>query len=243
MRSPLATALLNPLNLAMPVLAVLAGLLAAWWLLPLGLVLWAIMVATIANDKSLRINYNMEARLGTLPSRFQDPYSKAVRAQMRVFNSLLNVGGENRRALEPVESAVEALVDKVYELCQQMTAPENYLSVSQGKNADLEGQRALLVLSIDKDMDPTIKQQKEAAIKELEGRIQKTKGLAAALEHVEAQLTSTTTLLETLPAEIMRLQVMGVAQIRQEVPVLLAKLKQESDQVQACEGEVAQQLA
>ena len=243
MRSPLATALLNPFNLAMPVLAVLAGLLAAWWLLPLGLVLWAIMVATIANDKSLRINYNMEARLGTLPSRFQDPYSKAVRAQMRVFNSLLNVGGENRRALEPVESAVEALVDKVYELCQQMTAPENYLSVSQGKNADLEGQRALLVLSIDKDMDPTIKQQKEAAIKELEGRIQKTKGLAAALEHVEAQLTSTTTLLETLPAEIMRLQVMGVAQIRQEVPVLLAKLKQESDQVQACEGEVAQQLA
>ena len=112
MRSPLTTALLNPFNLVMPVLAVLAGLLVAWWLFPLGLLLWVIMVATIANDKALRINYNMEARLGTLPSRFQDPYSKAVRAQMRIFNSLLNVGGENRRALEPLQGAVETLVEE-----------------------------------------------------------------------------------------------------------------------------------
>jgi hypothetical protein len=223
----------------MPVLSVLAGLLAAWWLLPLGLVLWAIMVATIANDKSLRINFNMEARLGTLPSRFQEPYSKAVRAQMRIFNSLLNTGGDNRRALAPVQSEIETLVDKIYELCQQMTAPENYLAVSQGKNADLEGQRALLVLSIDKDMDPTVKQQKEDAIKTLEGQIQKTKGIAAALERVEAQLTSTTTVMETLPAEMMRLQVMGAAQTRQEVPALLEKIKQEIEQLQTCGVEVA----
>ena len=91
MRSPLATALLNPLNLVMLVFSALAGLIAAWWLLPLGLLIWAAMVAAIANDKSIRINYNMEARLGTLSPRFQEPYAKAVKAQTRIFNSLISL--------------------------------------------------------------------------------------------------------------------------------------------------------
>jgi len=239
MRSPLATALLNPYNLIMPVLALFAGLLAALWLLPVGLLFWGIMVSTIANDKSLRINYNMEARRGTLSSRFQEPYAKAVRAQMRIFNSLLNAGGDNRRALEPVQSEIERLVEKIYALCQQMTAPENYLSVAKGKSADLEGERALLVLSIDKDMDPMVKKEKEEAIKTLDSRIQKTKGIGTALERVDAQLAGTITIMETLPAEIMRLQVMGPAQTRQEVPALLEKIRQEIGKLEACEAQVA----
>ncbi len=239
MRSPLTIALLNPLNLAMPVISILAGLLAAWWLFPLGLVIWAIMVATIANDKATRINYNMEARLGTLSTRFQEPYSKAVRAQMRIFNSLLNASGDNRRALEPVQSEIEKLVEKIYAICQQMTAPENYVQVSKGKAADLEGERALLVLSLDKNMDPAIKKQKEDAIQALDNRIQKTKTVAAALDHLDAQLDSTTTMMDSLPAEIMRLQVMGAAQTRQEVPNLLQKIRAEIEQLEAAEKEIA----
>jgi hypothetical protein len=239
MRSPLTTALLNPLNLAMPVISILAGLLAAWWLFPLGLVIWAIMVATIANDKATRINYNMEARQGALPARFREPYSKAVRAQMRIFNSLLNAAGENRRALEAVQDEVEKLVEKIYAVCQQMTAPENYVQVAKGKAADLEGERALLVLSMGKDMDPAIKKQKEDAIHALDGRIQKTKSMAAALDHLDAQLDSTTTMMDSLPAEIMRLQVMGPAQTRQEVPGLLQKIHAEIEQLEAAEKEIA----
>lgn len=240
MRSPLATAFLNPLNLLMPVLALLAGLGAAWWLFPLGLVLWIIMVATIANDKSIRINYNMEARQATLSSRFQEPYTKAVRAQMRIFNSLLGASGGNRHALEPVQDEIEKLVDKIYTVCQQMTAPENFLAVSKSKSADLEGERALLVLSIDKDMDPKVKSEKEEAVRALDDRIRKTKAIGTALDHVDAQLDSTVTVMEAMLADIMRLQVMGEAQMKQEVPAMLEKIRGEAAQLENVEKEIAQ---
>jgi hypothetical protein len=239
MRSPLTTALLNPLNLAMLFLSGLAGLLAAWWLFPLGLLVWAIMVAAIANDKSIRINYNMEARLGTLSPRFQEPYAKAVKAQARIFNSLLNATGDNTRTLEPVQDEIEKLVDKIYSVCQQMTVPENYAQVSKGKATDLEGERALLVLSLDKDMDAAIKKQKEDAIQSLESRIQKTKNVSAMLDRIQAQLGSVTTFMETMLSDIMRLQVMGAAQTRQEVPNILQKIRGEIEQLEAEEKEIA----
>lgn len=240
MRSPLTTALLNPLNIVILVFSGLAGLLAAWWLFPLGLVVWAVMVATIANDKSIRINYNMEARLGTLSSRFQEPYAKAVKAQMRIFNSLLSATGENRRALEPVQDEIEKLVDEIYTVCQKMTAPENFVQVAKGKAADLEGERALLVLSMDKDMDPAIKKQKEDAIKALESRIQKTKSVATILDRIQTELGSTTTFMESLLSDMMRLQVMGANQTRQEVPAILEKIRVEIAELETAEKEIAQ---
>jgi hypothetical protein len=238
MRSPLITALLNPLNIVTLVVSGLAGLIAAWWLFPLGLVVWAVMVATIANDKSIRINYNMEARLGTLSPRFQEPFAKAVKAQTRIFNSLLSASGDNRRALEPVQDEIEKLVNEIYAVCQKMTVPENYVQVSKSKAADLEGERALLVLSMDKDMDPAIKKQKEDAIKSLEDRIQKTKSVASVLDRIQAQLGSTTTFMESTLSDIMRLQVMGAEQTRQEVPNILQKIRGEIEQLENAEKEI-----
>lgn len=40
----MGSALLHPLNIIMFVLSIVAGLVAAWWLAPLGLLLWLIMV-------------------------------------------------------------------------------------------------------------------------------------------------------------------------------------------------------
>lgn len=239
MRSPLTTALFNPLNIVALLFSGLAGLLAAWWLLPIGLIIWGVMVATIANDKAIRINYNMEARLGTLSTRFQEPYSKAVKAQMRIFNSLLSASGPNRRALAPVQDEIEKLVDEIYIVCQKMTVPENFAQVAKSKNADLEGERALLVLSLNKDLDPAIHKQKEDAIKALEARIQQTKSISTVLERIQAGLGSTTTFMEALLADITRLQVMGTDQITREVPALLEKIRGEISELQEAEREIA----
>lgn len=239
MRSPLTTALLNPINIITLVFSGLAGLMAAWWLLPIGLIVWGVMVATIANDKAIRINYNMEARLGTLSSRFQEPYSKAVKAQMRIFNSLLSATAGNRRALAPVQDEVENLVGEIYTVCQKMTGPENYVQVSKGKLADLEGERALLVLSIDDKMDPAIKKQKEDAVKTLSGRIQKTKDISTIMERIQAELGSTTTFMESILSDIMRMQVLGTEQTTEEVPALLEKIRGEIKELEAAEKEIA----
>jgi hypothetical protein len=49
MRSPLSKALTDRMNLVMLGVAVAAGLLAAWWLLPIGLAVWLIMVIVTTN--------------------------------------------------------------------------------------------------------------------------------------------------------------------------------------------------
>ena len=48
MRSPWMSALIDRMNLATLGIAIAAGLLAAWWLLPVGLIVWAIMVIITA---------------------------------------------------------------------------------------------------------------------------------------------------------------------------------------------------
>jgi len=54
MQCPYLDALRHPLNLAVLVLAVAAGLFSAWWLFPVGLMVWGIMVVVHANDPALR---------------------------------------------------------------------------------------------------------------------------------------------------------------------------------------------
>jgi hypothetical protein len=239
MRTPLMTALSNPLNLAMLALSALAGLIAAWWLFPLGLALWAVMVLAIARDQSVIINYNMQARQASLSPRFQGLYAKVVRSQMRIFNSLLSASGRTRRAMEPVQGAVEELVNHVFTVCEQMTAPENYLKISKG-TTDLEGERALLVLGMKGISDPVVRKEKEDAVRSLEARMGENKNIAAMLDRVEAQLSGLVATMDGLLAEIVRLQAGGSARIEQEAPNLLQKMHQETDALKALETEAAQ---
>jgi hypothetical protein len=235
MRSPLATALTNPTSLAILGLSFLAGLLAAWWLFPLGLLIWGITILTISGDKALRINYNMQAGTQTLSPRFQAPYANVVKAQMRIFNLLASSGGRTRRHLEPVQAEIETLVNHAYILCQQMTAPENYVRISQ--NTDYEGQRALLVLSLAGVSDPAVRQEKEESIQNLEKRIQEIKDISAMVDRAEAQISGLAVTLDSLLAEIMSLQVRGSAQMEKEIPNLVQKIRQQTGQLQALENE------
>src|SRR5258708_4108597 len=86
-RSPWLTALINPLNLAMLALAVAAGLCSAWWLLPLGLLLWVVMVLGVARDPSLVISSTMDSR-APLAARFQAPFDRIERSHVSLFNPL-----------------------------------------------------------------------------------------------------------------------------------------------------------
>ena len=87
MRSPVITALAHPLNLAVLGLSLLAGLLAAWWLFPLGLVVWGAMVATVSRDARVQFSHRLQSR-EPLARRFQGYFDRVQRAQLRIFNSL-----------------------------------------------------------------------------------------------------------------------------------------------------------
>ncbi|MBN1438104.1 MAG: hypothetical protein JW929_01735 [Anaerolineales bacterium] len=238
MRSPWMTALFHSLNPAMLGLAVLAGLTAAWWLFPVGLILWLVMVARVATDRRIRMDYDMRARSGTLSARFQEQYSKVVRSQMRIFNSLMSASGRTKTALDPVQAEIELLTKRVYNLCRQMTGPENFLKVSK-MNTDLEGERALLKLGLETESDPLVKREKQEALQAVEDRIKKLKKVETLLNRVEAQLASMITTMDALLADIARLQALGGAQAAKEAPQIVRQIRAQSAQVEEFAKEAA----
>jgi hypothetical protein len=238
MRSPVSIAFFHPVNVAMFVSAVLAGLLAAWWLAPLGFLLWLVMVVRLANDPSVRLNFDMQERAGTLSMRFQAVYNNVVRSQTRIFNALLSASGGTKRALAPVQAAVGELTDQVYTLCQQMTAPENYVKVS--KNTDLAGQRALLTLSMDSIADAKVRREKQDALQALDDRMRKIKDTATLIDRAEAQFSGIAMMLDSMLADVIRLQALGSAQAEKDAPKLLQQIRSQIDQLNNFEKEAAQ---
>ena len=79
-RSPLLTALFHPVNLSMLALTAAAGLCAAWWLAPIGLLFWAIMVFVIARDPGLQMTFTRQSRQ-PLAQRFQIRFDRLDRAR------------------------------------------------------------------------------------------------------------------------------------------------------------------
>src|SRR5215831_17412371 len=105
-RSPWLTALINPVNLAMLALAVAAGLCAAWWLFPLGLLLWVVMVLAVARDPSLVISSTMESR-APLAARFQAPFDRIERSQVSLFNTLASADPRIRASFHQVQAETD----------------------------------------------------------------------------------------------------------------------------------------
>jgi prefoldin subunit 5 len=238
MRSPWMTALFHSLNPAMLALAVAAGLVAAWWLFPVGLVLWFVMVARVANDRRIRLDYDMNARSGTLSERWQELYAKVIRSQMRIFNSLMSASGRTKAALDPVQAELENLTDRVYSLCRQMTGPENFVKVSK-MNTDLDGERALIKLSLETAADPLVKREKEEALRALDDRIAKLKKVSTLLDRVEAQLSSMAVTMDAILADIARLQALGGAQAQKEAPQIVRQIRAQCEQVEEFAKEAA----
>src|SRR5258708_5229399 len=142
MRSPILTALLNPLNLAALALSVAAGLCAAWWLFPIGLLMWALMVFVVASDQRLRLEYTQQT-WAPLAQRFQPGFDKLTRAQASIYNSISDFSPRLKGALEPVNEEINKPVERTHGVCNKMTSLENYRSV-QVFNGNLQAQTVQL---------------------------------------------------------------------------------------------------
>ena len=235
MRSPILTALLHPLNLMMLALSVLAGLISAWWLFPLGLLFWLIMVILVARDPSLRISHQLQQR-EALAQRFQRYFDRIERSQVGVFNSLASAPSRTRRALQPVQAEVNVLVDRAYALCKRMTVLENYRVVSQSR-ADMQLDLQQIETKIQEAQDAMVKQEYEESRRARQERLAKLETVSTYLDRIEAQLMSLTNEMDGVVTEVVRLQAIGPQDAARLVPPLVAKIREESDQLRQFEKE------
>jgi hypothetical protein len=224
MSSPFVTALFDPLNLMILVVAAAAGLIAAWWLFPLGLLFWLLMVILLARDPGFRLAHT-SANRAPLASRYQINFNQIKQAQVGLFNAVSTFNTSTRPQLQSVLNTVNDLVGEVYNLCQRMSALENFRIVSTS-NSNLENEMDQLTDRVKKASDAGIKSQYQDALDAMHQRVAKLQEASARLDRVDAELASLRSELNTEITEILQLQSLPVEQVSSEIPKIILRLEE-----------------
>jgi len=222
-RSPFLTALFNPVNLSMLALIAAAGLCAAWWLAPVGLLVWLAMFAVIYNDPALRLNNTVASR-ATLPQRLQDPFERVEKAQIALFNALGSSSPEARHTLHPVQSAADRVVDQAYRLGVRLSNLQNHLIVAHAGQDPQTGLDALKQ-KLSNASDPAVKQELEASIHAQQEQIDSLGAMAGTLDRFVALLTGIAGALENVVTECVRLAALDRKGMRASLPEVLNSIR------------------
>lgn len=235
-RPPLLTAILNPLNLSMLALTVAAGLCSAWWLAPLGLSLWLVMVIVIARDPGVQITFARQAR-EPLAQRYQTRFDRLDRARISIFNALQNVNPSFRRAIQPLQSLLDDLVEHAYGLSLQMTALENNFVVQRLSNNfddDISGIGKKLAETI----EPASQREFKATLASLQARKAQLENVGTLLDRFEAQLTGTNNAVDSVVTGVVSLKGRSDSNVAEKVPALLRVLQAEQDELKEFDAEL-----
>src|SRR5258706_2948422 len=235
-RSAFLTSLLDPLNLAMLALTVAAGLCSAWWLAPVGFLFWLIMVTIIARDPGLQMTFTRQSRQ-PLAQRYQNRFDKLDRARFSIFNSLQGVSPAFRISVEPVETALNDLVEHAYQLSLRMTALDNNYSVQQMSNSSNDD-IAKMQKNIANTTDTTSRKEYEETLKSLQTRQIQLKNVSTILERFEAQLTGTNNAVDSVVTGVISLKGRSPKAVDEKIPSLLKVVETEQSEFQQFDTEL-----
>ncbi len=235
-RSTFFYALFHPVNLAVLALAAAAGACAAWWLFPVGIVFWLVMVIITIRDPRLAMILLPKSRK-PLAQRYQNLFNRIEGARISVFNSLSNAKPSTRRILAPAQSKLDALVNQAYQVFQQISALENNRLVNQ-MNSRSDTSLAQTEQKIAAATDPNVKRDLEEARKALEKRQAQLSSLSAILDRADAQLAGLATDVDGIVTRFISLQAVNPDQVKPELPKLMDMIQAESDQLAKFDQEV-----
>jgi hypothetical protein len=225
MRSPILIAVLQPLNLLMLVASVVAGLISAWWLFPLGLLIWFIMVMVVARDPALKLNTD-RGRRQSLSQRFQPYFERVERAELSVFNNLSNAPAKVRNTLQPVQNEINTLVKVTYSLCERMSNLENHRRVTELRG-NLTNDLKQIERIIKETDNELVRQDYEESRRGLQARIDEQQKLSNLLERVEAQLLNLSNELDSIVEVVLRVQSLGESETKEYAANIVERLRQE----------------
>lgn len=236
-RPPLLSSLLHPLNLSMLALTIAAGLCSAWWLAPVGLLFWLVMVITVIRDPGLQMTFSRQSR-ETLAQRFQSRFDRLDRARISIFNSLQGVSPAFRRHIQPVQDALDELTEHAYQLSLNMTALDNNFSVQQLAASSFDEDIVTMQKNIAAAANENEKKEFEEALKSLQTRKIQMKNVSTLLARFEAQLTGTNNAVDGVVTGIVSLKGRDVKQVTLKVPPLLEALQTEQAELKQFDAEL-----
>jgi hypothetical protein len=234
-------ALLHPLNLAVLAVAAAAGACSAWWLFPIGVVIWLIMIMITVRDPRLRMILLPESH-EPLAQRFQERFTHIEQARISVFNSLESAQLPVRRALAPAQKELDDLVNQAYLIFKQMSALENNRLVNQ-MNAKSGNTLTLTEQKLASATDPNVKRDLEEARQALEKRQVQLTSLSTVLDRADAQFSSLVTSVDGIVTRFINMQAVKPDQAKLELPKLLDMIRTEQAGLNKFAQEVNQATA
>jgi hypothetical protein len=194
----------RPLALLVLVVAIVAGLTVALWLLPLGLLAYGAVVFLSARDPDLLMLSQRPARPRLSSTTFRAQLDAIERTQQEIGRSVAQATGPLGRLLMPIGDQARELVAEAYTLCDKGQIIESYLATSNQRT--LQDQVNALDLRMAATQDPYTRQQLQETRQALTERQSNARDLETYIGRINAQLQNISANLDNVLAETVRLR-------------------------------------
>lgn len=232
-RNPYLIASYQPWALAILVAAIASGLLVAWWLLPLGIVLYLLSIVLLSRDHTIRSQANQPLRPNLRSPALRAKLNKIEQAHKNITRQIRQVSGPMERLLAPIAQQTQELVHQAYNLCQTGEIIEQYLAQAQTGNSNTE--LAELQQRYNASTDAYTRDQLKEAMDAVRERLQHAADLQTYSDRTKAQLQNISASLENVLAETIRLRTADAAHANaatSQVTQRLSELKIDMDTFQ-----------
>ena len=204
MNSAYRDAIRQPLNMAMLILSVVAGLVSAWWLLPIGLALWFIMVRGVVTHPVTQMQ-NTQPDRPEVTARFQPAIERIEAGQRRALNAIGDTKRPLRQALEPLQDEINRLVDKAHRVAQQTVSLETQRKARARLDGDLPQEIATIDRQLVEFTDEAIKRNLAKSRANMQTRLDSLQALTDQLDRVQRQFDTVADTLEEIAAGLAKL--------------------------------------
>jgi chromosome segregation ATPase len=233
MSNPYAYAARRPLAILVLLLAVAGGLVIYWWLLPLGLLAYGLMVLLAGRDPALAAASRRAPRPRLSSPTYRAQLRALERSQEEIQRSVAQASGPVARLLGRIGDQTEELVEQAYALCDKGQVIEGYLA--RVNPQELQGRIAATDRQLAATSDAYTLQQLQETRAALAEKQRNAADLATYLGRIQAQLQNIHASLDNVLAETVRLRTadaLAADSATNQVAQRLADLKSDMDTFQ-----------
>jgi septal ring factor EnvC (AmiA/AmiB activator) len=233
MSNPYNYAARRPLAILVLLCAILGGLLIYWWLLPLGLIAYGLMVLLAGRDPATVAASQRAPRPRLTSPTFRAQLAAVERAQQEIQRSVGQAEGPVGRLLTRITDQTRDLVEQAYALCDKGQVIEGYLARVDAK--ELQQRIAAADRQLAATADPYTRQQLQETRAALAEKQRNAAELTTYSGRIQAQLQNIHASLENVLAETVRLRTadaVAADSATNQVAQRLADLKSDMDTFQ-----------
>ncbi|MFV9506661.1 MAG: hypothetical protein AB4911_19085 [Oscillochloridaceae bacterium umkhey_bin13] len=194
----------HPFALTVLLAAVVAGVMLDPWLLPLGLLLYALIVVVVVRQAARSTTSQDPLRPGLTSSLLSQQVALIERAHQAIARSVAQAEGPVGRLLERISSQTAELLEQTYSLSAKGQVIETYLA--QVDLAELQQRLSTLDRQLAATADAYTMQQLQATRATLAEKQRNYAALTTYLGRIQAQLQHIHATLDNVLAETIRLR-------------------------------------